>query len=197
MTLEPRHRRYLAWTAVSLLLGLVIRFWPESSSAPVVAATPADSVALAEKRLAKARELAATVPAKETILKQASAELATREKGLIVADTAAQAQAQLTQIVRKLARTENPPLEIRTEGFGLRPFGDAYGEASVAVQIDCRIDQLVNLLAGLTAQPELISTTDLRVTSPNAKDKTISARLTVSGIVPRRLVPEKKGAAGS
>ena len=45
MTLEPRHRRYLAWTAVSLLLGLVIRFWPESSSTPVVAATPADSVA--------------------------------------------------------------------------------------------------------------------------------------------------------
>jgi hypothetical protein len=59
------------------------------------------------------------------------------------------------------------------------------------VQIDCRIDQLVNILAALGSQPELVSTSDLRVASSNAKEKTVGVRLTVSGVVPRRLVPEK------
>ena len=35
----------------------------------------------------------------------------------------------------------------------------------MAVEIQCSIEQLVNLLAAIAAQPELISTTDLRVTS--------------------------------
>ena len=62
------------------------------------------------------------------------------------------------------------------------------------MQIECRIDQLVNLLAALQAQPELVATSDLRVLSSNAKEKTVAVRLTVSGVVPRRLVPEKSQA---
>ena len=61
------------------------------------------------------------------------------------------------------------------------------------MQIECRIDQLINLLAALAARPELISTSDLRITSSNSKDKTVGVRLGVIGVVPRRLVPEKKG----
>jgi hypothetical protein len=189
MTLSPFYRRTLAFAAVSLLLGVVVRFWPEDS-APSTAPT-AETVALDEQRLARLRDISATVPAKEEILKKAQIELAEREKGLIVADTAAQAQAQLIQIVRALGSAESPAVDIRTEGFGLRPFGDAYGEASVSVQIECRIDQLVNMLAGLAARPELVSTSDLRVAPTNSKDKTVSVRLTVSGVVPRKLVPER------
>jgi len=191
MNLRPRDRRALAWLAVSALLGLVIRFWPEGSGAAVVA--PAGNpVTLAEARLARLREAAATVPAKEAVYKKVAAELAAREKGMITADTAAQAQAQLIQIIRRLGAAENPPIEIRsTELNAIRPFGDRYGEASVAVQIECRIDQLVNLLASLETQPELVATNDLRVLSANAKEKTVAVRVTVAGIVPRRLVPEK------
>jgi hypothetical protein len=192
-SLQPRQRRVLVGLAVLLLLGLVYRLWPTGSSTPVVAAS-VDSVALAEKRLARLRETAATVPARQAALKAVSSDLATREKGLIVADTAAQAQAQLIQIVRRLGNLEAPPIEIRaTELGGVRPFGDAYGEADVSVQIDCRIDQLVNLLAGLAAQRELVSTSDLRIAATNPKDKIVSVRWTVAGIVPRKLVPEKKG----
>jgi hypothetical protein len=79
-----------------------------------------------------------------------------------------------------------------TEGFSIRPLGDAYGEASVSVLIDCRIDQLVNILAGLGARPELISTSNLTVMATQAKEKTISVHLTVSGVVPRKLVPVKR-----
>lgn len=192
MTMDPRHRRALPVIGGILILGLAIRFWPESS-APVVVAPTADTIAIAEKRLERLRELASTVPARQEILKKADAELATREKSLIVADTAAQAQAQLIQIIRELGRAESPAVEIRnTEGFGIRPLGDAYGEATVSVQVDCRIDQLVNMLAALGARPELVSTSDLRITSSNSREKIIGVHLTVAGVVARKLVPEKR-----
>ncbi len=201
MNLRPRDRRALAWLAVSALLGVVVRFWPSNDGAVVVSAT-GNPVTQAEARLARLREAAATVPAKEAVYKKVSADLAAREKGIIAAETAAQAQAQVIQIIRRLGAAENPPIEIRsTELNPIRPFGDKYGEASVSVQIECRIDQLVNLLAALQSQPELVATSDLRVLSANAKEKTVAARLTVSGVVPRRLVPEKslpgKKAGGS
>ncbi len=195
MTLQPRDRRALAFFAVSAILGLVYELW-SSSSAPTVVTASTDSVALTEKRLAKLRAEAAMVPGKEDILKKVSADLALREKGLIQADTLAQAQAHLIQVVRTLGQAENPPVQIRaTESFGIRPLGDSYGEASVSVQIECRIDQLVNLLAAVTAQTELISTNDIRVTAANPKEKLIGVRLTISGIVPGKLVPQKKGVA--
>ena len=197
MRLSPRDRRALAALAVAVVLGLAYRFWP-SSDAPAVIAPTTDNVALTEKRLAKLRETAATVPAKEKILKQVAGDLALREKGLIAADTAAQAQAQLIQIIRRVGAVENPPVEIRATEIGpVRPLSDAYGEAFVSVQIECRIDQLVNILAAIPAQPELVATSDVRVISTNAKDKAVGVRLTLSGIVPRRLVPEKSKAGAN
>ncbi|MDP8991007.1 MAG: type II secretion system protein GspM [Acidobacteriota bacterium] len=192
MNLSSRDRRALAWLAVTALVGLVVYFWPAADGSAAVVAPVGDPVTLAETRLARLRETAAAVPAKEDSFKKVSADLAAREKGMLQADTAAQAQAQLIQIVRRLGAAENPVVEIRsTELNPIRPFGDSYGEASVAVQIECRIDQLVNLLASLEAQPELVATSDLRVLSSNAKEKTVAVRMTVSGVVPRRLVPER------
>lgn len=196
MKLGTRDRRALAWLALAALLGLVIHYWPASDSTAAVVAPVGDPIALAENRLARLRETAATLPAKEAVFKKVSAELATREKGIIIADTAAQAQAQIIQIIRRLGAAENPPIEIRsTELTPVRPFGDSYGEASIAVQIECHIDQLVNLLAALQAEPQLLATSDLRVLSSNAKDKTVAVRLAVSGIVPKRLVAEKSPAS--
>ena len=197
MTLQTRDRRALALLAVAgLIWALAYRFWPAEAT-PVIVAPAGDPVTLAETRLAKLRDTAASVPAKEDILKKVSADLAVREKGMITAETAAQAQAQLLQIVRRLGAAEIPPVDIRgTELNVIRALGDAYGEASVSVQIDCRIDQLVNLMAAVQSQPELIATRDLRVLSSSAKEKTVSVRLTVSGVVPRRLVPEKSKTGG-
>lgn len=191
MTLTPFYRRALALFAVSLLLGLVVRFWPDNSQSTVVSPS-AETIAAAEKRLAKTRDVAATVPARESILKRAQAELGDREKGLLIADTAAQAQAQLLQIMRGLAGVENPPIELRSESFGIRPLGDSYGEASVGVGFDCHIDQLVNLLAGISSRPELVSTTELHINATNNKEKLLSVRLTVSAVVPRKLAPGRR-----
>jgi hypothetical protein len=198
MTLTPGFRRTMAWTLVSGVLSLIWSYWPASTQPTVAVAASADSVSIAERQLAKVREAAATVPQKQETLKQVSGDLALREKGIIVADTAQQAQAQLIQILRKLGHDENPRVEMRSQEIGaVRPSGDAYGEVFVTVQIECGIDQLVNILVGLASRPELIASNELRVTSSNAKDKTIGVRLTVSGIVPRKLVPGKKGAGAS
>lgn len=172
-----------------MLAALIIHYWPDSTTGAVA---PSGTPARAEARLEQLRATAATVPDKQKILDKVQADLASREKGLIIADTAPQAQAELIKIVRALGRAETPPVEIRnTDGLGIRPFNDSYGEVTVSVQVECRIDQLVNMLAALAARPELVSTSDLRVTSANPKEKTVGVHLTVSGIVPRKLLPEK------
>lgn len=194
MTLRKRDARALAVLAVALVLFALFHFaWPENS-APVISAAGAGSIPTAEQRLARLRRLAASLPGKEQTLKIAASDLEQREKGIIQAETAAQAQAQVLQIVRRVAKAQPSPLDIRSVELGqVRPFGEHYGEALVSVSLECRIEELLNLLAELTAQPELIALEDLRIGSANAKEKTVAARLTVSGIVPRKLVPEKKG----
>ena len=72
-----------------------------------------EGVAQSERRLTRLRRLAAAVPAREQIDQRVSAELARREAGLISAETAAQAQAQLLQIVRRVAGAQSPPLDIK------------------------------------------------------------------------------------
>jgi hypothetical protein len=194
--IEPREKKALialgAALAVSALV-FIYEFWPAGSAVPEVAAT--QSVSQMEQRLARAREIAATVPAKQEILKKVRADLETREKSLIRAETAQQAQAQVITILRGLGAAEAPPIEIRATELGaIAPFGDDYGAVNVSIQVECRIEQLLNFLAALAARPELIATRDLRVTAGNPKEKTLSVRLTVAGIVPKTLVPQKKGA---
>jgi hypothetical protein len=194
VNLAPRDRRALAILAVALILIFGYYFWPEDA-APTAPAR-VESVNEAQKRLARLRETAAGIPAKEALLKTVSAELAAREKGLVQAETAPQAQAQLIQMVRRLAMAETPPIEIRSTELGaVAPFGDVYGSVSVSMQMECRIEQLVNLLAAVATQPELVGPSDLRITSSSPKEKTIGARLTVTALVARRLVPERRGAA--
>ena len=160
---------------------------------PVVAAT-VDSIPLAEQRLAKLRDTAATVAGKEIVAKQAAAELAKREKGMIHADTAAQAQAQLLEIVRGVGKDEG--IDVRgAEEMKVHALSDDYGEAVVTVSFVCRIDQFVNFMAGLANRSELLATSDIRVATANPKEKTVAVRLALSGVVPRKLAPEKKGPA--
>jgi type II secretion system (T2SS) protein M len=186
-------RRSALMLVAGVAVVLVLRFVVLSGNQPaVVAAT--DSVPLAERRLAKLRETAATVPSKEKSAQQAAAELALREKGMIRSDTAAQAQAQLLEIIRRAGKDEG--IDVRgAEEMKVRPLADDYGEVVVGVAFNCRIDQFVNFMADLANRPELLATNAIRVSAGNPKDKTVAVRLELSGVVPRKLVPEKKGPA--
>ena len=141
------------------------------------------------------RQLAATVPAKEEMLKQAQAELAAREKGVMRADTAPQAQAQLIDLVQTVAKANGIDSH-GVERMDAKAVSKDYGEVSVEVAFTCGIEELVNLLAALADQPQILSTNEIRVNGGTDKKKNIQVRLGVTALVPRKLLPEKKGAAG-
>ena len=62
-----------------------------------------DSIPVAKQRLEILRRKAATVPAKEEILKRVTAELQEREKGIVQAGSSEQARAHLMDVLRNAA----------------------------------------------------------------------------------------------
>jgi len=197
MKLQQRDKRALLLLAGAIVLVLILWVATTEETAPQVVA-PADNAALAEKRLAKLRHLVASLPDREKALESVSANLAEREKGMIQAETPAQAQAQVLQILRRVASSQAPPVELKTVDMGqIQPLGEHYGEISLAVAFECRIEQLLNFVADLSAQPELLATREMRITAADDKQKTINVRLTVSAAAPGRLVPGKKGVPAS
>lgn len=194
MTLQERDKRALIVLGAALVLALVYWVAGSAPSTSTKVAAPVESIDRVERGLSNLRERAAMLPAKEALLKQANGELAEREKALIPGDTAEQAQAQLLQVLRRAAKAQNPPLEIRqVELAQPRSYGNAYGQVTLSATIDCRIEELVNLLATLTAQPEAVATDEIRFGLANPKQKIMPVRLTISGLVAQRLAPQKKG----
>ncbi len=198
MTISDRERRLLVVWAAAMVLG-GIYYWfsnstPSSSAAGAKAGVPVESMDRTEKRLAALRQQAATLPGKQAVWKQVSGELAEREKNLVPGDTAEQAQAQLLQIVKRVAQQQSPALEVGQVELGRpRTFGAAYGQVSVSITTTCRIEDLVNFLAALSAQPELVATEEIRFGASQPKQKIMPIRLTISGLVAKRLVPKEKG----
>lgn len=186
--LSPRDRRALALLGAAVVITALVYFWPAPGSEVVAPAQ--SSVPAAERRLEQLRARVATLPGKQKLADGVLAQLKEREKGLVEAETAPQAQAQLSQLLRKVMRAQSPPMEVgQVEIGGIQPLGKDYGEALISVATICRIEQLVNLLADLSRQPETIATRELRVLAADPRQKTISVRLTVSAVLPKRLVP--------
>lgn len=191
--LSERDRRLLVvWLGV-MLFGAVVYYWPESTASTATGEASESQLELAQKRRLRLQQMVATVPGKQDVLKRVEADIAAREKGLIVADTAAQAQAQLVQVLRQVGRQQNPPIELRgMEGGVVLPLGETYGQVMTTVGLDCPVEALVNYLTDLTRQPQILATQEIRVGATGSKQKILSVRLTVAGVVPKRLVPEKK-----
>jgi len=184
-------------TAILLVGGvgaiLFLRFVVMADRGPssgVVAA--AESVPLAESRLKRLREIAATLPAREQQFQQATSELQAREKGMLKAETGAQAQAFLQDKLHRVGELNG--IDIRgMEDARVRPLGTDYGEAMVFVRFSCRIEQLVNLLAQLANEPENLATNQIQITGSTAKEKMLQVRLGLSGVVSKKVALEKRG----
>lgn len=190
--MSEREKRLLL-LLIPVVLIVVVRYaFFNGSSTASTSVVAVDSAPLAQKRLAKMRQVAATVPGKQAVLNQVDLELAAREKGIISADTAAQAQAHLLEVARRDGKAEN--IDVRGGELGqVKNFSSDYGEASVSVSFECHIHEFVNFMAAISHEAELIAPQDIRINSANAKEKTITVRMTLSGLVPKKLVPEKKG----
>ncbi len=190
-TLTERDRRAIILLVVLSVAFLAVRFWPEGDSVAVVESA---SIPQTERRVQRLRQIDTSLGSREEIRKRVAEALAGREKGLIRAETAAQAEAQILQIVRRVLRAQTPPVELRgSELRQPRPMGDEYGEVSVQVTLDCGIEQVLNLLSDLGSQPEALGTVALSFEAANPKQKTVPARIVVSALVHKQLLPKKDG----
>ncbi|HYW48196.1 MAG TPA: GspMb/PilO family protein [Bryobacteraceae bacterium] len=187
-TLERKH----VYLVVASLLLLAVLKYGVYGDRPAGVAAPTESVPVAEKRLEILRVKAAGVPGKETVLKTVSTEVASREKGVLAAETAAQAQAQLMEIIHRIAAANGFDARGAEELREARPLGSDYGEVSVTESFTCQIDQFVNFLAQLANEPLILATNSIHINGLNDKKKSIQVRLSLSGVVPRKLVPVKK-----
>jgi hypothetical protein len=195
MNLTDRDRRALLLLAVAGAIMAALYFWPEPSVE--VVGTGAGDSASAAARLDRVRREAALVKLRQEELTREQAALAAQEKGLIAADSAAQAQAQLLQIVRRVARAQSPPIEIRQSNFGpVRPFDSQYAQVTLGIGIECQIEQLVNLLSDFASQPELLALEDLRISQTSNKQKSIPVQMTIAGLTRGSLAPASARVAG-
>jgi hypothetical protein len=162
-----------------------------NNSAPTAQGTSLTPAQL-RQRVTLLRQTAAALPVREALLKQADADLADRERGIIQAASAAEAQAQLVLTAQQVGKTNS--LEVRSSDFTPpKVFGD-YGIVYATISFDCHIEQLLNFLADLTREQELIVPSEQRITSSaNSKDKMMAVRIVLAGIVAKKLIPEKKG----
>jgi hypothetical protein len=193
MTTGTIDRKTLFVLAGCVAVILVLRFGVFADrGTPVVESV--DSIPVAEQRLAHLREVAATLPARQTLLQAAQAELATREKTMLKGDTMQQAQAQLLDMLQAVARANGIDSH-GVERMDGRAIDADYGEVSVEVSFTCGIEQLVNLLAALGDQPQLVATEEIRVNHGNDKKKSVVVRLMVAAPVVGKLIPKKKGLA--
>lgn len=187
MTLGSRDLRAL------LILGVTaagVAIYMTRPVGPVVVSSDS-TVPAAEMRLDRLRRIAATVPAKEAVLQQAQSELDQREVNVLHSNTAPEAQAQLLATARRLATQEK--IDLRSAEFGQpKPLGDRYGEVTAATTFECHIEQFVNFMAALSRESDLIAPSEIRINT-TSNQKSIVVRMVLAGVVPRKLVPEKKG----
>ena len=185
------NRRLLYGVLLVLAALVIVRYaFFGDSGAPAVVAQE-DSVPAAERRLDNLRKAAATVPADEELYKKAAAELRDREAGLLKAGTEQEAQVALLDLVQNTGRVNQVTIQGSQE-FREKVLNDDYGEVSVAVAFSCGMEQLVNLLAAIGNQPEILASNEIHISGGNDKNKNVQVRLVVSAPVPRKLLPEKK-----
>ncbi len=192
--LSERERKLVLSLIPTLLVCAAFYYWPEGGDgevAPVMDTSAA--IETARVRLDKLRATAAQTPALQEAAKKLDTNLAGWEKRLITADTPAQAQAQLNQIFRRVARLQGPAVEVRNVDIGAVLPAQHYAEVRLGVTFDCQVEGLVNLLTELSGQPEFLSWRDLRVVSQDSKQKRINVSFTLVGLTSLKLAPRVVG----
>lgn len=191
MTISPRERKLVLLVVPAVLIAIMLRFvLPDETPAPA-SSNDTGSIALLQQRAARMRQIIATTPARAAAAKQAQADLADRERSVVQADTAPQAQALLLEIARRVGKSEE--IDVRGGDFGAPKTMGGYGLVYATITFECRVEQLVNFLADLSRQKELVVPSEERITTTSAKLKMMSVRMVLAGVTPKRLVPEKKG----
>jgi hypothetical protein len=191
VNLSKRDRTALTILGAALGVFLLLQYAVLPDSNAPTSASVSMSADQLRMRVGRLRQIAASLPVREALLKQTNADLADRERGIVQAGTAAEAQSEVLQTAQRIGKSNE--IDVHSGEFPApRPFGD-YGIVYSAISFDCHIEQLLNFLADLTREPQLIVPSDERITATNPKDKTMTVRMTLAGVVAKKLLPEKKG----
>ena len=129
MTISPRERKLVLLVVPAVLIAIVLRVvLPDETAAPASSNDNGSSIALLQQRAARMRQIIATTPARAAAAKQAQADLTDRERSVVQADTAPQAQAVLLEVARRVGKSEE--IDVRGGDFGLLLFclGDMASE---------------------------------------------------------------------
>lgn len=187
-----RNRQMMLFGTLGVMLAAVlVRYGALGGGQGSVVASH-DSIPVARQRLEILRRKAATVPAREAILKQVTAELQEREKGIVLAATAEQARAHLMDVLHTSAKANGFDSQGASQLIETKALGKDYGQVSVGQNFTCGIDQLVNFLSAIANEPEILATDTIIVAPVRNKNKDITVRLTLSGVIAKNLVPQKK-----
>jgi hypothetical protein len=187
-----RNRQMMLFGTLAVMLAAVLVRYGVLGGAQGSVVASHDSIPVARQRLEILRRKAATVPAKEAILKQVTAELQGREKGIVLAATAEQARAHLMDVLHTSAKANGFDSQGASQLPEPKALGKDYGQVSVGQNFTCGIDQLVNFLSAIANEPEILATDTIIVAPVRNKNKDITVRLTLSGVIPKNLVPQKK-----
>jgi Tfp pilus assembly protein PilO len=187
-----RNRKILLYgTAAVLAVGVLVRLGVLGGGQGSVVASH-DSIPVARQRLEILRRKAATVPAKEAILKQVTQELLERETGIVQATTAEQARAHLMEVLHTAAVANGFDSSGSSQLPEPKVLGQDYGQVSVMQNFTCGIEQFVNFLSAIANEPEILATDTIKVVPVRNKNKDITVQLMLSGVIPKNLVPAKK-----
>jgi hypothetical protein len=192
MTFSPRDHRAIVLLIGTLVAMTVLQFLFPIRSATVSLATASanrDDENVIRHRLTHLRRIAATILVRQATRDWARSDLVDRERGIIQADTAPQAQAAVVETVRRVGKASQ--IDVRGGDFGIpKAFGD-YGLVYVTVTFECRIEQLVNFLTDLSRETSLVVPSEEQITSASQKEKTVAVHMVLAGVVSKRLLPEK------
>jgi FAD synthase len=115
-----------------------------------------------------------------------------REKGIVQASTAEQARAHLMDVLHTTAVANHFDSTGASQLPEPKALGKDYGQVSVGQNFTCGIDQLVNFLSDMANEPEILATDTIIVAPVHNKNKDVTVRLMLSGVIPKSLVPAKK-----
>ena len=186
--MTERDKRALIGLSIAVVLFLLLQTdiaLPGLGGGP----TGATSVEAAEQKLRLTRAQAGRGPLVEAAAKSARESLEGFEEGLLASENAALAKAEMRQIVEDLLRAEGIAMQSAVFAAVERQ-GEHYAVVPVAVDVSCRIEQLVNWLAAVGNAPKLLATPMIRVNSANKDTKAVKARVTVAGFLPVDRTPE-------
>ena len=187
LEIQSRDRRALMilLTAGALFAVMQLDFFFPSTGSPLVGG----SIEGAQERFLDAQVQARQKPLVGAESQEAAKALAEFESGLLQAESAELAKAEMRQVVGNLLVAEG--ITMRASRFGnVELEQDYFAQVPLTVDFDCRVEQFVNWMTTLSNSERLLTTRRIVLRPTKTETKAVRAQVTVSGYLPVSRTPE-------